>query len=157
MFEEIKSALVLLLASSSAPYFLCRLEWQRVRQLLWLTLESVTVHAHAVVQQRMQCKVATTQVSRLPKQLQVSLVLGTAREKWLPSVFTGCLWWGCCCCSLDTGCCRWLFFHVTIPVPNWAWSFIPFVLQTTFNKHSPLSLSLSHLGLVYWSLFALCS
>lgn len=77
---------------------------------------------------------------------------GRAWEKRLPSVFTGWLWWGCCCCSLDTGCGRWSVFHVTFPVPNWAWSSIPSVCyRPPFNRHSFLSLSLSHLGLGYWA------
>lgn len=61
----------------------------------------------------MQCKVETTEVTRLPKHLQVSLVPGKSSREGLPSVFTVCLWWGCGC-SLDTECCQWLLLHVQL-------------------------------------------
>lgn len=127
-------------------------------KLLWFKLKPITVHALLLANRRCCVKVAWlnhvsllfdkilyvdcvwpkgyrvlfTEVSRLLKQPQVSLVSGKNWRK----ISAFCFHWslvGLLVLFLDTECCKWLFLHVSTLVHNWAWSFIPLcVLQATF-------------------------
>lgn len=104
----------------------------------------------------MQCKVETTEVTRLSQSIcRFPWCQGRAQGKGLPSVFAVCLWWGCGC---SLGCCQWLF--LCSHPGSWAWSFIPvcvtghlltlssFLEAFSFGLSFPISVCLMQLAVL---------